>query len=222
MQIGLIAEGASELRILKHILGRYVGTEHALNEIQPKTNADGTQADGGGWHRVITTFENENTIQEALIENDYVLIQIDTDHAQTAPYSVSTLGDNGQTCSDEALFQRVQERILNNIPKISKEKRQRIILAICINEIECWLLPIYYNDNQKCKTSNCVRLLNTALNRKKLHPITDKNSATARRSYDAILKEIKKPKDIKDCAQYNFGFKSFVEQLDGIKEEISK
>lgn len=36
MQIGLIAEGASELRILKHIIGRYLGTEHDINEINLK------------------------------------------------------------------------------------------------------------------------------------------------------------------------------------------
>lgn len=86
MQIGLIAEGASELRILKHIMGRYLGTEHDTNEIQPKTNAEGTQIVLGGWDRVITTFEFENTVKDALVENDYVLIQIDTDQAQTNPF----------------------------------------------------------------------------------------------------------------------------------------
>ena len=73
MRIGLIAEGASELRILKHIIGRYLGSDHEVNEIQPRTNPDGSQEGEGGWTRVIQTFEHEGTVRDALIENDYVL-----------------------------------------------------------------------------------------------------------------------------------------------------
>ena len=48
MNIGLIAEGASELTVLKHILGRYLGEEHNLNEIQPQTNMQGRLPKGDG------------------------------------------------------------------------------------------------------------------------------------------------------------------------------
>lgn len=219
MQIGLIAEGASELRILKHIIGRYLGTEHDINEIQPKTNASGTQIVPGGWDRVITTFEYEHTVKDALVENDYVVIQIDTDQAQTAPFSVNVMDDNGQCCTPETLHQRVSERILNHIPNVNSSEKDRIILAICINEIECWLLPIYYKDDKRCKTTGCVRLLNGKLSSHKITPLSDgnKNSPEARRTYDTVLKNIKKPKEIEECARYNYGFNYFVEQLKAIK-----
>ena len=103
MQIGLIAEGASELRILNHIMGRYLGTEHDTNELQPKTNAEGTQIVPGGWDRVITPFEFENTVQDALVANVYVLIQIDTDQAQTNPFSVHVLDEHEQYCQPKVL-----------------------------------------------------------------------------------------------------------------------
>lgn len=183
MQIGLIAEGASELRILKHIIGRYLGTEHDINEIQPKTNAEGTQIIPGSWDRVITTFEFENTVKDALVENDYVLIQIDTDQAQTAPFSVNVLDENGQYCKPEVLHQRVSERILNRIPNLDESERNRVILAICISEIECWLLPLYYNDSKRCKTTCCIALLNQKLSSNKIDPLPNgnKNSSGAQK-----------------------------------------
>lgn len=219
MQIGLIAEGASELRILKHIIGRYLGTEHDINEIQPKTNAEGTQIIPGGWDRVITTFEFENTVKDALVENDYVLIQIDTDQAQTAPFSVNVLNENGQYCKPEVLHQRVSERILNRIPNLDESERNRVILAICISEIECWLLPLYYNDSKRCKTTGCIALLNQKLSSNKIDPLPNgnKNSSGAQKTYNTILKNLKKSKEIEECAQYNYGFQYFIQQLKTIK-----
>lgn len=219
MQIGLIAEGASELRILKHIIGRYLGTEHDINEIQPKTNAEGTQIIPGVWDRVITTFEFENTVKDALVENDYVLIQIDTDQAQTAPFSVNVLDENGQYCKPEVLHQRVSERILNRIPNLDESERNRVILAICISEIECWLLPLYYNDSKRCKTTGCIALLNQKLSSNKIDPLPNgnKNSSGAQKTYNTILKNLKKPKEIEECAQYNYGFQYFIQQLKTIK-----
>lgn len=219
MQIGLIAEGASELRILKHIIGRYLGTEHDINEIQPKTNAEGTQIIPGGWDRVITTFEFENTVKDVLVENDYVLIQIDTDQAQTAPFSVNVLDENGQYCKPEVLHQRVSERILNRIPNLDESERNRVILAICISEIECWLLPLYYNDSKRCKTTGCIALLNQKLSSNKIDPLPNgnKNSSGAQKTYNTILKNLKKPKEIEECAQYNYGFQYFIQQLKTIK-----
>ena len=222
MQIGLIAEGASELRILKHIIGRYLGTEHDTNEIQPKTNAQGTQIVPGGWDRVITTFEFENTVKDALVENDYVLIQIDTDQVQTAPFSVNVLDENGQYCKPEVLHQRVSERILNNIPNLIDSERERVILAICISEIECWLLPLYYNDSKRCKTTGCITLLNQKLSSNKIDPLPNgnKNSQGAQKTYNIILKNLKKPKEIEECAQYNYGFYSFINKLKYIKSPL--
>lgn len=219
MQIGLIAEGASELRILKHIIGRYLGTEHDINEIQPKTDVQGTQIVPGGWDRVITTFEFVNTVKDALVENDYVLIQIDTDQAQTAPFSVNVLDENGQYCKPEVLHQRVSERILNHIPNLIDSEKERVILAICISEIECWLLPLYYNDSKRCKTTGCITLLNQKLSSNKIDPLPNgnKNSQGAQKTYNTILKNLKKPKEIEECAQYNYGFKYFIQQLKTIK-----
>lgn len=220
MNIGLIAEGASELRVLKHILGRYLGTEYVLNEIQPKTN-HGTQETEGGWHRVITTFETENKVKEALVENDYVLIQIDTDMAEISPFDVSTKNEDGTACSAEELLQRVSERILNHIPALDEAQKGRIILAICINEIECWLLPLVYaaSEAQRCKTQGCVTTLNRRLVRNNMDAIAEnKNSPQSQRAYKKLLKLMKKESQILACTDCDNGFCQFIDQLKAIKD----
>jgi soluble cytochrome b562 len=36
------------------------------------------------------------------------------------------------------------------------------------------------------------------------------------------LSKKKKPKDIADCAQYNYGFQEFIKQLDQVKSTLQK
>lgn len=75
------------------------------------------------------------------------------------------------------------------------------------------------NDNKRCKTTGCITLLNQKLSSNKIIPLPNgnKNSAGAQKTYNTILKNLKKPKEIEECAQYNYGFYNFIEQLKGIK-----
>lgn len=215
MNIALITEGASELNIIKHIVSRYIGPNLCMNCIQPEMNGS-TQASCGGWNEVLKSCEKEGNIKNALIENDYVIIQIDTDMSATSPYSVVSY-EGGRYCGNEKLWEKVKERIIDFIP--GGVDTAKIILAICISEIECWLLPIFYNCKKRCKTTHCIDLLNKKLYEEKIAVITDKNGYKAQKTYSAILRQINKPKDIADCAQYNYGFKMLIEQLDKVKEE---
>lgn len=215
MNIALITEGASELSVIKHIVSRYVGPSICLNVIQPEMNGY-IQAGCGGWNEVLKSCEKEENIKNALIENDYVIIQIDTDMSATSPFSVISY-EGCRYCGDDELWRRVKDRIISSIPDIVDISK--IILAICINEIECWLLPIYYSCQKKCKTSNCLDLLNRELDKKNIHVITEKNSYNAQRTYSKILRNINRPLEIANCSQHNYGFKMLIEQLDTVKEE---
>ena len=102
--------------------------------------------------------------------------------------------DDGKQKAVDVFYQEVKERLLKNIsPEVQEKYEGRIIFAICINEIECWLLPLYYSDNNRCMTNNCIYTLNQALAKKNIGgiPGTDKNSPNARRVYNKILKNLK-------------------------------
>ncbi|MCX6353119.1 MAG: hypothetical protein NTX03_14860, partial [Bacteroidetes bacterium] len=93
---------------------------------------------------------------------------------------------------------------------------------VCVHTIECWLLPLFYTDSNRVKTLNCLKPLNTAFRKKKIHIITaeNKNEPNGVKAYETALKNWKKKEEIIDTAQHNAGFKKFVESLDVISAEV--
>ncbi|OAV65759.1 hypothetical protein Barb6XT_02273 [Bacteroidales bacterium Barb6XT] len=221
MTFALVTEGISEYRIIRHLLLRFFkgDEEPEINQMQPHlTDNEKKQADGstGGWVEVLKYCENEEALNSIFIENDYLVIQIDTDCCETCPFNVLKRGDRQQK-SSEQLFKDVRQRLTGSIPQsVRNAYLEKIVFAICIDTIECWLLPLYYDDAHKCKTTNCLSHLNDALRKKNMHTINtsgDKNNANSRVAYTEILKGLSKKADIETHSMYNYGFKSFVGYL---------
>jgi hypothetical protein len=221
-KIGLICEGVSEINIVTRIVSKYLDDNISIRAIEPETKTENgrlVQNGYGGWQQVLRHC-NDETVERILEYNDYLLIQIDTDTANQQGYDVNTLDSNGQAKTPEVLYQEVKARLLANISAEVQEKYQgRIFYAICMNEIECWLLPLYYTNNNRCKTQNCVYTLNQALGKKNIGgiPEKDKNDPYARIVYGKVLKNFKNKKTIQDCAQYHYGFNELAKQLDAVE-----
>lgn len=221
-KIALFCEGVSENRIITYITERYFGDDVIVDGIYPdvmEKNNRMVQNGYGGW-KVVLDHCNEKDIDAALDGHDYLIIQIDTDACNQVNYDVDT-NENGKNVPDETLYERVVERLMKDVSDNKrKEYQDRIVYAICFNEIECWLLPIYYIDNDinKCKKTNaCIFTLNQRLQAQGLSlPDKNKNTPNAIKVYDRILKNMK-PKNIPKYSIYNVGFKHFVEQMDMIK-----
>ncbi len=215
MNFGLITEGASEHKIIKHLVSRYFKDEMLIiNQIQPKIVND-RQETTGGWNEVLKYCEREE-INGALIENDYIIIQIDTDQSGTKPFSVSHTDSKGKLKSPEQLLDEVLQKLADLImPEIRKKHEGKILFAVCIHTIECWLLPLFYDNKHKSDTSNCLSKLNAELIKKGIHGITNanKNKPNGIRSYDAILRGFKKKTDIITASKHNAGFRRFVDAL---------
>ena len=222
VSIGLICEGVSEINVMTRIISKYLGDEVFVNPIEPETKRENgvlVQNGYGGWQQVLSHC-NDETVERILEYNDYLVIQIDTDASIQAGYDVAPVDENGRPKDVVVYFQDIKNRLLANISDVIQAKYEgRIVFAICMNEIECWLLPLYYSDKNRCKTNNCIHTLNQALTKKNVGgiPDTDKNSPNARRVYDKILKNLKNKKSIQDCAQYHYGFNELTKQLDKIE-----
>lgn len=212
MKIGIVCEGISDYKVLRHITERYLRDEDAyVIPLQPKKTEQGKQWGFGGWQGVLEYIKGEDRmILEAIEEGcNYVIIHIDTDVREQ--YGISHDFEN-----IEALHDSVMEMLRNTIhPDFDKD---RIIFAIAIHETECWLLS-FLSDDQKisCKTDSCVNTLNRLLKDKGNIDKDNKNSDRARVAYDYILRSKKKPKDLKAASINNYGFFYFVESLDKIK-----
>lgn len=219
MKFALITEGASEHRIVKHIITKYFKDQNPeINQIQPKVVND-RQETVGGWNEVLKYCER-NELNDILIENDFLVIQIDTDQSQTSPFEVSHVQPNGQQKTPEELHTDVIQKLKGLIkPEILEESETRIFFAICIHTIECWLLPVCYSDHHRSNTNNCLSTLNTGLRRKNMStiPPTGKNTPNGKTAYERVLAEMNKKSDIITSAPFNFGFQSFIHSLDQIQ-----
>lgn len=218
--IAIICEGISESNILKHVITKYSGI-HSLNIIQPKLTANGNKQDGfGGWQQVLEHC-TDDTFDNIFQFNDYLVIQIDTDASHMPHYEVPHTHPDGSAKSATRLHAEIKSRLIHNISR-SKRKQYlpRIIFAICHNEIECWLLPIYYTDNNACRNHNCIFTINTALDRKNISkiPNKDKNCSEAQKTYRAILKNLRNKAAIVNCAKRHLGFELFLQGLNIIPE----
>lgn len=220
--IGLICEGVSEINVMTRIVSKYLGDEVFVNPIEPETKMENgalVQNGYGGWQQVLSHC-NDETVERILEYNDYLVVQIDTDACIQAGYDVNPLDETGLQKTAEMLYGDVKARLLRKISEEVQERYSgRIVFAICMNEIECWLLPLYYSDKNRCKTNNCIYTLNQALGKKNIGGIPDKekNSPNARNVYNKILKNFKNKKSIQDCAQYHYGFNELTKQLDKLE-----
>ena len=223
----IICEGISENLSLHAIIEKMSQTDSYFADIQPRTemsHGHSVQEGSGGWTEVLSHCNTEE-FQMALQNNDYLVVQIDTDRCDEKPFGIKKVDENNQPRTDEDVYNDIITRLLQDVDNDFYEvNKERIIFAICFDEIECWFLPLFYSDKRACATTGCINKLNMELGKEKggyYIPEKGKNGANARSTYQFILKKIKR-KDIPRISQYNFGFQKFVEQMDSIKEEIAE
>ena len=212
-KIGIVSEGVSDYYVLKHIVSRYLKELDVYTiPLNPKQDK-GKQIGFNGWQGVlnyISGTNEKNLFVEALKEDcEYVVVQIDTDVC--ADYGVEH-----QTDDVKRLWNDVCNNLVYRIPK--EFDKDKLIFAICIDETECWLIPFIDTNKKNCENiDRCINLVNKDIQKQDffIDP-HNKNSDRAKSAYDYILKQKKKPRDIKECSKYNYGFKKLIEQLDTI------
>ncbi len=222
---GIISEGITDQRVLDNILCGYFKdmdlTEY-IRFIQPfRDNTDKEQVAGyGGWLNVFE-FCSSRRFLEAFEQNDYLLIQIDTDRSEDANYDIKKRNDEGILYTPEELINKVIEKFRNlfqtNFTEQYPSIEDRIIYAICVNEIECWLLPIFYTNSLAEATNNCIFRLNEKLNEKFGFYIDPNNKTNSEDKYYKVSKHYLKNKNLLASFKKNISLKVFIESLDSIK-----
>jgi hypothetical protein len=208
---GLVAEGSSDHSVLKNILIGLFGNDvfEEITELQPDFGAsnDEPAKEFGGWYNVFQYCRSQD-FAKAFDDIQCLVIQIDTDVSEHTHFDIKQTDESGKKLTPEVLVQKVREKfeqiITDEFGQIFLEKYQdRILFAISVDEIECWLLPLYYTDNTKSKTNNCDF---------KLH---EKAGKFEKKSidYDKVSREYRKNKTLMKSYQENPSLKIFVETV---------
>lgn len=210
---GIIAEGPSDIAVIRNILSGYFSDpDFELTEIQPVKRQPSGEYEAGGWNQVLSCCASDR-LRGALQFNEAVIIQIDTDVSEEKGYDVPKRDEAGKELTQEELIVRVEEKLSSLIgPEVMDKFGDRILFAVCVHELECWLLPFYYNDSKRSKAVGCLSTLNQALGKKGDFTI-DVNKKN-HRYYEAISEPYRKKRKVLMAASgHNASFKAFMERL---------
>lgn len=211
VKIGIVSEGVSDFFILKHIVERYLKNKDVYTiPLKPKVSTQNKQVGYGTWQGVFDYIKGEdNLIVEAIKEGcEYVVVQIDTD--------VCDLYGVEKNLNDiQAFWNAVKDKLSESVhPDFPQD---RLLFAICIHEIECWLIPFVSSNKNECEnTDRCLNIVNKLIRTEGSIDKDNKNCLQAQRLYNSILSKKRKPKEIVECSQFNYGFAKFVEQMDEV------
>jgi len=222
MSFGIISEGPTDQIIIQNILVGFfndVDITASIKPLQPLRDAtdEETERGKGGWTKVLEYCQSQNFL-DAFEQNEFLIIQIDTDVCEEINFDVKRAHETGDLKSDEELINDIVKKINGLIVgKFGAEKvalfSSRIIYAICHNEIECWLLPIYFTDRTKEATNNCIYKLNKAILEDFGFYLDKENKNNKGQEYWRISKPYMKNKTLMAKYHENISLYLFVQNL---------
>ena len=215
--IGLITEGPTDLQVLTLFLNGLYGGDFVPTALNPVSNADGTYPPTG-WGKVLA-YIGSGEFRDALSNRnfpvDLVVVHLDSDSCEDfKPRIPHTDGKDTEVM--EQIKQRLIQEIDREAPTFYAANADRIIFAIAVRSTECWLLPLFFSNNTRTKTKNCLGSLNEKLSPKGFS--IDKHKK--QQGYKELLRQGElKPRKIDHdtvvaISNHNPGFADFVAQIE--------
>jgi len=211
MVLGLITEGPTDQVVLRHLLSRYFSDPDIdIRPVQPNTDSTDAADHFGGWKNVLNYCSSADMVA-ALEANDYVIVQIDTDVCEE--YGVKRR-EHDNDLTDVQIVEKAKAVIIAKIGgELFDRFNNKIVFAISHDSIECWLLPLYYTDKTKSKTTNCCDTLNQEL-RKEGFTIDCGGKKVL--YHQKVCKKIRSRALIESISVHNHSFHQFIQRLASI------
>jgi hypothetical protein len=208
-KIGFIAEGITDFAVLENILvGLFEDNDISsfVTELQPEMDKSDEIYQQGGWTRVLSYCKSLR-FKEAFIALDYIIVQIDTDRLFEPPFEldlrlpVDTLIKEVETKFQEEITLALGQEFWDSF-------HSKIIFAVSVDSIECWLLPLFFpnkRDKNAEKIKNCLDLINKQLRKDKEKPLRKDY-----REYEKASLDFCKPKVLLEASLKNPSFGYFI------------
>jgi len=207
LKFGLACEGVTDQAVLENILCGYYNNKDLRSEIQPfqplfdTTQQKQLEGEYGGWE-ILLKYISTKRFREDVINNHFMIIQIDTDISEHINFNVMQ-----HNLSAEELIEKVIERLVVQI-NLNKEfytkYKEKIIFAISVHSLECWLLPLYKTYNTE-KTKACFNNLQRESKVIKVQKDYD--------TYDKLSRPLLKNKILSKISLQNSSLQIFISNL---------
>lgn len=207
-KFGLACEGITDQIVIENILcGFYKDYEDLDEEIQafqpPYDETTRKQKEGefGGWE-ILLEYLSEKRFRDDVLNSEYTIIQIDTDICEHPTFNVPK-----DTSCITTFIENIKAKLILSINKnelfyeINKDK---IIFAISVHSLECWLLPIYKSLKNE-KILGCFE----SLQRESKEIKVFKNH----KIYDKLSSPLLKNRDLLKISSKNCSFDIFIKSL---------
>lgn len=147
-----IVEGITDQKVINNILvGYFNNRDINVNWLQP------AKVGKSGGHGEVTNYCRSRKFKAVFDLNEYVIIHIDTDIS--LKLGVSHQNENGQLLSPVQLIERFIAKFREIIGEdFYDQYAEKIIFAIAVHKIECWLLPLHCQE-EKSETIDCQNIL---------------------------------------------------------------
>ena len=207
-KFALACEGVTDQIVIENILcGFYKDYDDLDEEIQPlqppfdATNQKQLEGEFGGWEMLLE-YLSQKRFRDDVLNSEYIIIQIDSDISEHVNFGVPQ-----KDLSTEALIEKVIERLIAQIDSkeaFYAEHKSKIIFAISVHSLECWILPIY-KSSKKEKVTGCFETLQRESKKIKVFK--------EYKVYDKLSQDFLKHKKLMKLVSKNSSFQIFIEAL---------
>jgi hypothetical protein len=205
ISFGLVTEGLTDQIVIENILAGYFNSPDLdIRPLQP----DRDKSTYGGW-TLLFKYCQSSEFKQAFQSIDYIIIQIDTDVSEY--YNIPKQDENGEF-TPQQLIEKVIEKFRGAIgDDFYSNNQEKIIFAISVHSIECWLLPLYYDTDKKKKSQfkSCLKALNPQVDKKYKFRIDAKKPEY----YRIISKPYRQHKVLMNHYAENPSLKNFIEEI---------
>jgi hypothetical protein len=154
-----IVEGVTDKRVITNILAGYFNNpDIKVTWLQPRDTIPNTKEPPAGWTRVLKYCKTKQ-FKDSFQENEYVIIHIDTDVSPKETFDIAHHDENGNLLTPEQLIAKVVNKFRLLIGEdFYDQYEDKIIFAIAVHSIECWLMPLCIPE-KKSEINDCMNVL---------------------------------------------------------------
>jgi hypothetical protein len=207
MRFAIASEGRTDYTVLKNLLMGFFNNKNLpITPLRPKDR------EPFGWGNLLKYIASQDFKEDCDDGNiDYVIIQIDTKECADWNEGLSNIGN--EVSLIEGFINQVIQALIGRIGnEFYNSNKDKIIFAICVHEMECWLLPFHATQPAHySKVVGCVKAIDL-IAAKKGYSINQKDYAGGKH-YDDLSKEMKNKKELMQKYHWNPGLKYFINAL---------
>lgn len=206
LRIAIVAEGPTDVAVVENVIS---GLTTAADNMFSHVTGSYTPDEISNWSQVMAyckSSEFRDLAQSDFV--DLIVVQIDTDQFDSKWFDLPTHED-GVEITAARKHELARGILISWIgPDIFAGARANVVFAICVDSIECWLLPLFFDSRPaiRSRTKNCLSAL-------KRHEEARQLTKTYN-EYKDLSSLYVKTSVLRKCAVMNFSLGKFAIEFD--------